>query len=212
MNGRIPFLVAIVTVVVGLLAVTCAALITYGVYTNQRNYEILKRDYLEQVAQAAAHEVARLPIRTARALLVERQRIEGGQYATRDAVAFAGGLAPALEGDPALQWVSYGEATGRFMGARRLSPREIVLNVSDPRRNGGVPSEFRAGSLEPYVQAPPLAKPFDPRTRLWYKRASAIPDDIVWIGPYLFAEGATGITAAVAVRDRAQRVRGVLTV
>src|SRR5262247_3521135 len=90
MHGRIPFRVAIVTIVVGLLAVTCGALIAYVVHTNQRNYEILKRDYLDQVAQAAAHEVARLPIRTARALLVERQRVESGQYETRDPVAFAG--------------------------------------------------------------------------------------------------------------------------
>jgi hypothetical protein len=83
MEGRIPFRVAIVTLVVGLLAATCGALITYGVYTNQRNYEILKRDYLDQVAQATVREVARLP-RTAEQLLrVERQRFESGQYAGR---------------------------------------------------------------------------------------------------------------------------------
>ena len=212
MEGRIPFRVAIVTVVVGLLAVTCSALIAYGVYTNQRNYEILKRDYLDQVAQATAHEVARLPIRTERLLRVERHRIQSGQYATRDSVALAGALAGALEGDPELHWVSFGEASGRFMGARRLSAQEVVLNVSDPRRNRGIPSEFRAGSLEPYAQTPRLDQPFDPRTRIWYRRAFAIPDDVVWIGPYVFAEGVTGITAALAVRDRAQRIQGVLTV
>jgi adenylate cyclase len=212
MEGRIPFRVAIVTLVVGLLAITCGALIGYGVYTNQRNYEILKRDYLDQVAQSTALEVARLPIRTERLLRVERERLESGQYATRDGMGLAGALAAALEGDPELHWMSFGEASGRFMGARRLSAREVVLNVSDPRRNRGIPSEFRAGSLEPYVQTPPLDQPYDPRTRIWYRRAVAIPDDIVWIGPYVFAEGVTGITAAVAVRDRAQRIRGVLTV
>ena len=61
MEGRIPFRIAIVAIVVGLLALTSAALIAYGVYANQRNYEILKRDYLEQVAEATAREVARLP-------------------------------------------------------------------------------------------------------------------------------------------------------
>ena len=35
MDGGIPFRVAIVTVVVGLLAVTCGALIAYGLYANQ---------------------------------------------------------------------------------------------------------------------------------------------------------------------------------
>ena len=109
-----------------------------------------------------------------------------------------------------MQWLSYGDATGRFAGARRLSAGDIVLNVSDPRRNGGVPREFRAATLEPYVQSPPLGA-YDPRTRGWYQRALEAPDAIVWMPPYTFAEGVTGITAAAAVRD-GERVRGVLTV
>jgi hypothetical protein len=34
----------------------------------------------------------------------------------------------------------------------------------------------------------------------------------VWLPPYTFAEGVTGVTAALAVPDPAGRVRGVLTV
>jgi adenylate cyclase len=91
-----------------------------------------------------------------------------------------------------------------------LSGDDIVLDVSDPRRDGGVPREFRAGTLEPYVQGPPLG-PYDPRTRGWYQRAAEAPEAIVWMPPYTFAEGVTGITAAAAVRD-GTRVQGVLTV
>jgi hypothetical protein len=212
MDGRIPFQVAIVTLVVGLLAVTCGALITYGLHSNQRNVEILKRDYLDQVAQATLREVARLPRTATQVLNVERHRFQSGQYATGDALAVAGALAGALRADPDMQWVSYGEASGRFMGARRLGPEEIVLNISEPRRNRGVPSEFRAGTLARYVQTPPLDQPYDPRTRGWYQRALAAADTVVWMPPYEFAEGATGVTAAAAVRDSAQRVQGVVTV
>ncbi|HEU4351456.1 MAG TPA: adenylate/guanylate cyclase domain-containing protein [Burkholderiales bacterium] len=210
MDGRIPFRVAIVTVVVGLLAVTCGALIAYGLYTNQRNYEILKRQYIDQVAQAAVREVERVPRSAVQLLRIERQRFASGEYAGRDPVALAGTLAAALQADRDMQWVSYGEATGRFAGARRLNGNDIVLNVSDPRRDGGIPREFRAGTLDPYVQSPPL-KPYDPRTRGWYQRAVETPEAIVWMPPYTFAEGVTGITAAAAVRDGA-RVQGVLTV
>jgi adenylate cyclase len=210
MDGRIAFRVAIVTVVVGLLAVTCGALIAYGLYTNQRNYEILKRQYIDQVAQAAVREVERLPRSAVQLLRIERQRFASGEYAGRDPVALAGTLAAALQADRDMQWVSYGEATGRFAGARRLSGDDIVLNVSDPRRNGGIPREFRAGTVEPYVQSPPLG-PYDPRTRGWYQRAIDAPEAIVWMPPYTFAEGVSGITAAAAVRDGA-RVQGVLTV
>lgn len=210
MDGRIPFRVAIVTVVVGLLSVTCGALIAYGLHANQRNYEILKLQYIDQVAQAAVREVARLPRTAVQLLRIERQRFENGEHKARDPVALAATLAAALQADRDVQWVSYGEATGRFAGARRLSADDIVLNVSDPRRNGGVPREFRAGTLEPYLQSPPLG-PYDPRTRGWYQRAINAPEAIVWMPPYTFAEGVTGITAAAAVRDGV-RVQGVLTV
>jgi class 3 adenylate cyclase len=206
MEGRIPFRVAIVTLVVGLLAATCGALITYGVYTNQRNYEILKRDYLDQVAQATVREVARLP-RTAEQLLrVERQRFESGQYAGREGVALALALAGALQAEPDVQWVSYGGASGRFAGARRSSRQEVILNVSDPARNRGIPSEFRADTLAPHVQDPPLSRPYDPRGRDWYQQAMANRGAIVWLPPYRFAEGVIGVTAAAAARN------GVVTV
>jgi class 3 adenylate cyclase len=210
MDGRIPFRVALVTVVVGLLAVTCGALITYGLYANQHNYEILKRQYIDQVAQAAAREVARLPRTAAQRLRIERQRFESGQYAGRDELALAAVLAGVLQAEPEVQWLSYGDATGRFAGARRASGDDIFLNVSDPRRNGGVPREFRAGTLQPFLPDKPLA-PYDPRTRGWYQRALESPDAIVWLPPYGFAEGVTGITAAAAVRG-GEGVRGVLTV
>jgi class 3 adenylate cyclase len=206
MDGRIPFRVAIVTVVVGLLALTCGALIIYGVYTNQRNYEILKRDYLDQVAEATVREVARLPRTASQILRVERQRFESGQYAGREGVALAAGLAAALQAETDVQWVSYGGASGRFAGARRLSGQGVILNVSDPARNRGIPSEFRAGTLAPYVQDPPLSRPYDPRSRDWYQQAMANRGAIVWLPPYRFAEGVTGVTAAAAVRD------GVVTV
>jgi adenylate cyclase len=210
MDGRIPFRVAIVGVVAGLLAVTCSALIAYGLHANQANYEILKRLYIDQVAQAAVREVERLPRTASQRLRIERERFESGQYAGREELALAAALGGVLRAEPNVQWLSYGDATGRFAGARRLSAGDIVLNVSDPRRNGGVPREFRAATLEPYVQSPPLGA-YDPRTRGWYQRASESPDSIVWMPPYTFAEGVTGITAAAAVRD-GERVRGVLTV
>ena len=97
------------------------------------------------------------------------------------------------------------------MGAYRLQGEEIILNVSDPARNGGVPRELRARTLAPHVQDPPLDKPYDPRKREWYQRA-AVTAGALWMPPYRFAEGVTGITAAVAVRDSKHRLQGVVTV
>src|SRR5262245_21691456 len=212
MNGQIPFRVAIVAIVVGLLAVTCGALIAYGLHTNQRNYEILKRDYLDQVSQAAAREVARLPRTASQILRAERQRFESGQHAARDGVALAGAFVGALEADPDVQWVSYGAANGRFSGVHRVDGGAIVLNVSDPAHNRGIPREFYAGTLKPHARPASLDQPYDPRTRPWYRRAASSAGDIAWMPPYKFTEGVTGITAALAVRDSTRRVQGVLTV
>jgi adenylate cyclase len=212
-GGGIPFRVAIVTVVVGLLVVTCGLLITYVLYRGQRSVELLKRDYLEQVVDTMVREVARLPQTAAQVLRIQRYRFESGHYSTDDEIGLARTLAGALQADPDIQWVSYSEdATGRFMGANRLEGDNFVLNVSDPRQNRGVPREFRVDTLVPYIRTPPLTEPYEPRTRAWYQRAMTQPGVIVWMPPYVFAEGVKGITAAVAVRDRSQRVLGVVTV
>ena len=49
-GGWLPFRVAIVIVVVGLLVVTCGSLIAYVLYRGEQSVELLKSIYLEQVA------------------------------------------------------------------------------------------------------------------------------------------------------------------
>jgi adenylate cyclase len=52
-RGWLPFRVAIVIVVVGLLIVTCGSLIAYVLYRGEQSVALLKRAYLEQVADTA---------------------------------------------------------------------------------------------------------------------------------------------------------------
>lgn len=60
-GGRIPFRDAILMVVVGLLVTTCGALIGYVLHRNQQNIELLRADYLDQVAETTVREVSRVP-------------------------------------------------------------------------------------------------------------------------------------------------------
>jgi len=211
--GRIPFRVAIVTVVVGLLVVTCGFLLGYGVLSDARNINTLKIEYLDQVADTSVREVGRIPQTAAQVLRVQRYRIDTGFYRVSDPMNVARGLAGALHTDRDILWVSYAEAaTGRFIGARRVKGDEIVLNLSDPRVNGGVPREYRADTGAAFVRTPPLTEPYEPRTRDWYRRATAAAGTLVWMPPYIFAEGVKGITAAMAVMDRDGQVQGVVTV
>ena len=209
----ISFRVAIITIVVGLLVVTCGFLLGFGIHTAWRSMNVLKGEYLEEVADTTAREVSRLPDTAEQILRVQRFRIDTGLYSTRDPVALARALAGAIQTEPDVQWVSYSEeATGRFMGARRLQGSEFILNLSDPRQNRGVPRELRADTLALYQRPHARLEPYDPRTLDWYRRAVAEPGTVVWMPPYVFAEGVKGVTVAVAILDASRRVRGVLTV
>src|SRR5215813_269932 len=212
-TGRIPFRVAIITVVVGLLVTTCAVLLGYGLSAGARNLNALKNEYLKQVEDTAIREVARLSSIATQVLKAQRYRIETGFYRLSDPMSVARGLAGAVQSDPDILWVSYSEAaTGRFIGVRRVSGDELILNLSDPRVNGGVPREYRADTGAVFVRTPPYTESYDPRTREWYRRAVAAGGSLVWTPPYAFAEGVKGTSATMAVKDRAGRVQGVLTV
>ncbi len=212
-SGWLPFQVAILAVIVGLLVVTSFFLIGYADYSGQRSVDVLKREYFGQVANAAAREVLHLSERAARSLRAQRYRIEAGAYAMGDSLALARVLAGILQPSSDFQWASYAEeATGRFVGATRVGPDRLVLNVSAPNENRGVPREVYADSLEPYRRTPPLTEPYEPRTHEWYRHAAAAaPGTIVWMPPYTFAEGVKGVTAAIAAWDGSQRLLGVAT-
>ena len=107
---------AIITVVVGLLVVTCGVLLAYVLYRGQQSVEILKRDYLGQVADTTVREAARLP-QPPRRCSACSATASRGYYSTNDEIGLARALAGALQAEPDIKWVSYSEATtGRFMG------------------------------------------------------------------------------------------------
>ena len=210
MKPVVPFWVAILATVTGLLIVTGGFLIFYDLHWGQRSIELLKAYYLDQVADTAEKEVARLARIGVQALLAQRYRFETGSYTTDDSIALARTLAAVLPADPDIDAITFREgATGRVMSATRVDGKEFVLTVSDPRIDGGIPKQFRADTLAPLLHAaPPAGSP----GRDGYRRAVAEPETIVWIPHDTSAGLALGITAALAVRDPSGRVIGVVTV
>jgi adenylate cyclase len=213
---KISFRLAIVTVVVGLLLVTGGFLTAFSAIRSRLDIEILKRAYLEKTVEAGVGEVLRLPRHVEAILLAHHSLAEGKALPTEDSIALGQLFASVLRQAPDLTWLSYSdEASGRFAGANRVGPEDIVVNISDPGRKHGVPQEFLTGggvALEPFVRTPPLTEPYDPRTRPFYQRATSAPGGIVWMPPYMFAEGVKGVTAAVAVRvEPGGAIQGVLT-
>ena len=213
---KIPFRMAILAATVGLLVITAASLIAYAVVQSRRTIAVLKQTYLAAVAEAAAGEVARLPRRAEDLLLAHRALAEANRLTIEQPVTLGRLFARVLTDVPEFAWLSYGDdASGQFAGANRIDADLVVINVSDPRRRGGVPREYRVtanGALVPFTRTPPVTAVYDPRPRAWYRQAVATPERIVWLPPYRFSEGVMGVTAALAVRGGpARSVRGVLT-
>jgi hypothetical protein len=129
--GWLPFRVAILAVVVGLLVVTCGFLLLFALHRGQRPVEILKGEYLDQVAEMTAREVTRLPRVATPVLHVQRRQIEAGVYSAADPTLMARALAGALEADHRIKWVSYSEdgpvlripRASRSAGRAGASPR-----------------------------------------------------------------------------------------
>src|SRR5262245_39976977 len=120
-TGWLPFKVAIIAAIVGLLVATCAFLLLYGLHANARNMEILGEAYLDQVAENTAREVARLPRLAGHILPVQAYAIETGALTAAAPTVLGRAFAAALHADRKIKWVSYGEdATGRFVGATRV--------------------------------------------------------------------------------------------
>jgi signal transduction histidine kinase len=133
-------------------------------------------------------------------------------YPQRDPESLARLFAERLRFRPNLAWISWSDAEhGRFAGAWRDPDGHPVINLSDPRLDGGLPREWRVepdGSLSRLTRD---LRPYDPRTRSFFTGAAATTD-IYWSDLTAFHEGRTGITAARAVRDADGTLTGVVTV
>src|SRR4051794_34308321 len=110
-------------------------------------------------------------------------------------------------------WLSYSDQeTGRFIGAWRRSDGAIILNRSRPDVDGGRPFEVEVtpdGRRIPFYRDLPGG--YDPRERPWYQQAIT-HEGVSWTAPFLFNEGAYGVTATLALREPvSNRLVGVFT-
>jgi len=160
----------------------------------------LKTRYDGLVSDTASREVVRLSETADRVLrqfcdLCERRHAEDGQFEPAQA-----GMGECLRYTPTLTWLTYSSATdGEFTGFRRDADGTVILNRSNPVRDGGQPKEWRAlanGKWAPIANSLPGG--YDPREKEWYRQAVALPGRVWWSEPYTFHEGERGITASMA--------------
>ena len=109
MKPVVPFWVAILATVVGLLIITDGFLIFHDLQWSQWSIEPLKASYLDQVVDTAEKEVARLARTGVQALLAQRYRFATGSYSTDDSIVLARTLAAVLPADPDIETITFRE-------------------------------------------------------------------------------------------------------
>ncbi|HYF51275.1 MAG TPA: serine/threonine protein kinase [Planctomycetota bacterium] len=193
-------------------ALACCAAAIGAVMLRGESTDLLALRYFGAISGQAVREVRNLmepPQNLLQELASEEQR---GVLSMNKPEEMGLRLAERLRFAQRLQWLSYSDdATGRFIGARRDGDR-IILNKSDPAVDGGRPSEEEVKADGKRVKLDVnLPGGYDPRTKEWYRNAVKA-QTVVWSRPFKFNEGVTGITAALALRGKADRpVRGVFT-
>ncbi len=214
-QSRLTLRATLLTLVLGLLLVTIAALATVNYVSHARSLADLEARYFA-LASETVHARLQALLQPAAPTLDEAVYsagvLETLPVGDDNAVADYG-LARIRFGE-GLTWFYYGDAaTGRFVGARKEPDGTLVVARSAPQVDGGQRHEeivAADGTRRPLASAVPAG--FDPRERPWF-RAAAGRAGIAWTGPYvLFTQRELGLTASRALRDAAGQLVGVFGV
>jgi adenylate cyclase len=214
-SPRLTLRATLLSLVLGLLLATIAALATVNYLSQSRSLADLEARYFALASETAQARLQQL-LQPAAPTLDEAVYSAGvlRTLPVMDDEAVADyGLARIrfVEG---LTWFYYGDAAaGRFVGARKGPDGTLVVARSAPDRDGGERHEESVaadGTRRAIASAVPAG--FDPRVRPWFREAAG-RDGIAWTGPYvLFTQQELGVTASRALRDPAGQVVGVFGV
>jgi sigma-B regulation protein RsbU (phosphoserine phosphatase) len=213
MRRRVPFSVALLVLVVGLTAVTAAAIGGLAWLEQRERSRGIAGTAILQAARLTAAHAGRFLSEAESAARLGPHLVAAGRLDPGDDAAVEDYALAVLRSHPQLSWVSYGDAADRFIGAWRDGVEDVYTNRSFPV---GEHIRLEEDRLLPDGRREPLRRLDDhgyrPRERPYFRRASA-RRDVAWTDPYeFFAGGGMGITCAAPVLDAAGAVRGVFTV
>ncbi|MFN8633566.1 MAG: adenylate/guanylate cyclase domain-containing protein [Chloroflexota bacterium] len=211
--GRPSLRTTLLTLLVGLLLVTVLSLATVAQMGVTRIVDEMESRSFTVGALAIGTQVDAFFSPTLPLLQESVEQVQRGRLRVDDTEELSEYLVGRLRRSRSVGWLSFShQATGQFVGAWRRPDGAIVLNRSRPDVDGGKPFEVEVtpdGRRVPFYRDLPGG--YDPRTRPWYQQATA-SDGPIWTEPFLFNEGAYGVTAAVALREPVtNRLLGVFT-
>lgn len=117
-----------------------------------------------------------------------------------------------LERNPAISWLSLSTPDGHYRGAYRDDDGQLIFNECRLGTGGqpGIDERFTIAADGKLGTGTTKPTSYDPRVRPFYLLAAQATGK-VWTDPYLFWDGITGTTCAMALRDAAGQVIAVLS-
>jgi adenylate cyclase len=192
----------LLTLLVGLLLVTVLSIATVALLGVSRIVDEMETRTFTVGALAIGTQVDAFFAPTVPLLQESVEQVQRNRLRVDDTEDLSEYLVGRLRRARSVGWLSFSDqATGRFIGAWRRADGAIILNRSRPDVDGGRPFEVEVtpdGRRIPFYRDLPGG--YDPRTRPWYQRAVQ-SEGVIWTAPFLFNEGAYGVTAALALRE-----------
>ena len=210
---RPPFAVALVGLVVVITAATAVAIGGLAWREQRARSRAIVDAAMAQTARLAAAHTQQF-LREAESIArLGPQLVAQGQLNPADDADIERFVLAALQSNPRLTWVSFGDRQDRFIGAWRDADMEVFINHSYPHGShirlrehwivSGAPRILIRSSEDHRYR--PSERPFF--------RAAEARGGLAWTEPYEFyASDGLGITCAVPVLDAAGRVEQVFTV
>jgi adenylate cyclase len=200
--GRPSLRTTLLTLLVGLLLVTVVSLAAVAQFGVSRIVDEMESRSFTVGALAIGTQVDAFFTPTVPLLQESVEQAQRNRLRVDDLEELSEYLVGRLRRTRSLGWLSFSDqATGQFVGAWRRPDGAIILNRSRPDVDGGRPFEVEVtpdGRRIPFYRDVPGG--YDPRARPWYQQAVA-SDGVIWTEPFVFNEGAYGVTAAVALRE-----------
>jgi len=206
--------VLLLTLIASLLLATVTTVGAVAFFNLRTSIEELFESRFKEISRGATERVQAL-LEPALAILRECDtKAQRGLWRVDDPNQLGEQLAERLRYQTALTWLSYGDENGNFSGARRDEAGRILINQSKVTADGGEMREefIEIDGTRKFSRSSNDVKEaaYDPRTRPFYKLASASTQP-VWTEPYpWWAEEGFGITCALALRNNG-KLRGVFT-
>ena len=196
----------------GLVLLTGAVIIAVADRSNRASTQALADSLFREVSSHAVTQTKDF-VQRAAPVAESLEQLSSQGLALDDLDRLAHQLLAFLKGNPGMTWVLYGDESGDYTGATRLTDGQLHIertHIADGKTHLTEYEVQSDGTWKVFLQDD--TRGYDPRIRPFYKLAKE-KGKLAWTAPYMFfSQGVTGISCVIPVKNVDGSLRGVFSV